>query len=107
MKPQYWIIILIFLAIIGFGGYKLWHHFNAQSMLHNVQKTAMVNAVPSPSTSVTNTTNSGGLPNKSDTSNQQLNQDLQNIQNSMNQLQQDQNTSNQDVSTQSQDTPQQ
>jgi len=102
-KTAYWIIGgIIALAIIGFGGYKLWHHYAKSSMMQSGNTTTVNN----PTQAAQDTTNSG-LPNKKDTSNQQLDQDVQNVQNSMNQLQQDQGTTNSDTSNQSQDIPQQ
>lgn len=101
MKGLTWTIVgIIVVAAVGFGGYKLWHHFKANQMMQSTMTTVQ------PSMATPSGTTGSGLPNK-DTSNQQLNSDVQNIQGSLNNLQQQQNTSSQDVTTQSQDTPQQ
>jgi len=108
-KAIYWVIGVVVLAIVLFGGYKLWHHFSKGSAMQytNNATTSQNNTViQSPSQNSQSTGNSG-LPDKTNTSNQQLDQDVQNIQNSMNQLQQDQGTTNQDTNNRSQDTPQQ
>ncbi len=95
-KTAYWIIGgILALVIVGFGGYKLWHPTSTPPVTVQNQQTQ------------TGTSGSGSIPNKTDTSNQQLDQDAQNIQNSLNQLQQDQGTVNNDSTNQSQDVPQQ
>lgn len=112
-KTTYWIIGgIIVLALFGFGGYKLWHHFNkgTATQYNNTTSTGTIQNQPSSAQNQktqTGTSGSSGLPNKTDTSNQQLDQDTQNIQNSLNQLQQDQGTANSDSNNQSQDVPQQ
>lgn len=96
----YSVIGIIVLAVVAYGGYKVWHHYKAA--MGGYAQTAATGTPASSSAQ-----NSSGLPNKTNTSNGQLNQDLQNIQGSMNQLQKDQTTSIQDANNQSQDTPQQ
>lgn len=101
-KSIYWVIGIIIFGIFAFGGYKLWHH--TITVQESIQHTSSINP---PTTVVPSQTQSAsGLSNKTDTSNQQLDQDLQSVQNSMNQLQQDQNTTNNDLNTASQNTPQ-
>jgi len=103
-KSLYWIIGIIVLAVVLFGGFKLWHHSQIASL--NSNQPAKTDNTNNPSPSTTTGSVNSGLSNK-DTSNQQLDQDMQSVQNSMNQLQQDQGTSNQDTVNQSQDIPQQ
>lgn len=106
-KTAYWIIGgIIVLAVVGFGGYKVWHHYtkgSAMQYTNNPTQNSTVSQFPAQGSQ----TGNSGLPNKTDTSNQQLQQDEQNIQNSMNQLQQDQGTINQDTGSQAKDVPQQ
>lgn len=91
-KTLYWVIGLIVIIGLVFGGYKLMKHSKNIGM-YNSQATGG------------NTQGSAGLTNKADTSNQQLDQDLQDVQNSMNKLNADQVQTGQAVSNQSTDTP--
>ncbi len=100
MKKVIYIIvgIVIFAVLIG-GGYKLMKHLQKTSSTAQpamTQNSVSPTAVP---------TISVGLTNKADSSNQQLDQDLQNIQGSVNNLSADQTQENQAVSNQSADTP--
>jgi len=99
-KVLYIVVGIIILAVIVYGGYRAWHHYKTVGMMTTTPASSLT-ATPS------STQNSSGLSNKTNTSNGQLNQDLQNIQGSMNQLQKDQTTSTQDTTLQTQDTPQQ
>lgn len=102
-KSIYCIVGITVLAVVAFGGYKLWHHTMVSSQNMSSTSGSVQQTISPSSTSAT----PSGLSNKSNTSNQQLDQDVQNIQSSMNQLQQDQSTTNNDVNASSQDTPQQ
>jgi len=99
----------VIVAVVLFGGYKVWHHYTRGSALQyaNTTSTSANNTVTRSPSQGNQVTGNSGLPNKTDTSNQQLDNDMQNIQNSMNQLQQDQGTANQDSGSQSKDIPQQ
>ncbi len=94
--------VIVVLGVGGYAGYKVWHHYYAKSLPTMTPAPSQQMNQPSPSA-----TNAGGLSNTTDTSNQQLNKDSQDIQNSMNKLQQDQNTTIQDSNNSSLDVPQQ
>jgi len=106
-KTTYWIIggILVVLCL-GIGGYKLWHHNAKGSAVQYTNSAAPTTSTISQAQG-SQATGKSGLPNKTDTNNQQLQQDTQDIQNSMNQLQQDQGTATQDTGSQAKDVPQQ
>lgn len=97
-KTVYWIIGVVVVIALGFGGYKLMKHYQNTSMNNNPSA-----SIPAAS----GNSNGAGLTNKTDTSNQQLDQDLQSVQSSMNKLNTDQIQSSQAVSNQSTDVPQQ
>ena len=92
--------VVVVLAIVGVGYKVMKHHQNlAMNAATPPSATAQGTIAPQPTTA-------GGLPN-TDTSNQQLDQDEQNIQSNLTQLQQDQDTTTQDTTNQSLDVPQQ
>ena len=97
-KTTYWIIGLVIIVALGFGGYKLMKHYQNTSMSPSVSNNSV--SAPTP-------TGSTGLMNTTDTSNQQLDQDLQSVQASMDKLNADQTQAGQAVSNQSADVPQQ
>ena len=107
-KTRYWIIGIIIIVAVGYGGYRLIKHYQNASM-YNTQPTSATTQNVNPTTPPVGnaTTGSNELMNKTDTSNQQLDQDLQDIQGSMNKLNSDQNQAGQAVSNQSSDTPSQ
>ncbi len=105
-KALYWILAVILIAVVLFGGYKLVKHYKNTGTNNNPQQS--MNGSNNP-TIVPSTSNSGsaGLMNKTDTSNQQLDQDLQDVQGSLNKLNNDQNQAGQANSSQSSDIPSQ
>jgi len=92
----YAIIGIVVLAVVGFGGYRMWQ--GSQIAITQSAGTTTQQAGSTPA---------AGLPNKGDTSNAQLDKDVQSVQSSMDQLSTDQNATGQDTANQAQDTPQQ
>lgn len=103
----YVVVVIVIIAVVVIG-YKIYSH---QRMVASLPLTTTLNqsSVQSPSLlpSPTSSLNSGGLANKTETSNTQLDKDLNQIGNSMNKLDQDSSTINQDPSKASVDNPNQ
>jgi len=94
------LIILIIILIVGYKFVKKPGNYQATNNPVPVnQKTVTVTTVPP-------ATPSGTVVVKIDSSDQQLDKDLQGIQGNLNQLNSDQNNSNQAIQNQSQDTQQ-
>lgn len=99
-KTILWIIGIVVIIVLVVGGYKLMKKHQATTMMYAPQ-TATV--TPSMAPVMTNNT-SGGLTNKTDTSNTQLDTDMVDVQNTMTKLNNDQVQSDQSLSNQSADT---
>lgn len=96
------VIIVVVLVLVGVGAYRAIRKFNRMQTASNTIPTSQSQltgstAAMTPTSTAMNT----------NTSNAQLDQDLQNIQTQLNQLNSDQNSVAQSIQNQSNDTPQQ